>query len=267
MALIYEPRGRAREYAPLACNLYRGCSHRCSYCYAPDVIHSKRDDFVQPQTRGDDFIGRLSREVARHPGHGERVLLCFTCDPYQQFDVEQEITRRAIQVLHGSGYLVEVLTKGGSRALRDLDLLGGGDAFASTLTLLDDSRSLEWEPEAALPSDRIATIKAFHDAGIETWVSLEPVLAPTVALEIIRQTNEFVDLFKVGKLNYKNRLPAHLRVQVEGIDWQAFGATAVNLLRSLDKPHYIKKDLAAYLPPEYQVLRGEMPGQAQEAQP
>ena len=28
--VIYEPRGRAREYSPLAVNLYRGCSHGCN---------------------------------------------------------------------------------------------------------------------------------------------------------------------------------------------------------------------------------------------
>ena len=26
MNVIYEPKGRAREYAPLACNLYMGCT-------------------------------------------------------------------------------------------------------------------------------------------------------------------------------------------------------------------------------------------------
>ena len=29
--IIYEPKGRAREYAPLACNLAVGCVHRCVY--------------------------------------------------------------------------------------------------------------------------------------------------------------------------------------------------------------------------------------------
>jgi DNA repair photolyase len=31
MRIIYEPKGRALEYAPLAVNLYRGCSHGCDY--------------------------------------------------------------------------------------------------------------------------------------------------------------------------------------------------------------------------------------------
>ncbi len=35
--LIYVPKGRAREYSPLALNLYRGCEHRCSYCYCPRI--------------------------------------------------------------------------------------------------------------------------------------------------------------------------------------------------------------------------------------
>lgn len=36
MSLIYEPRGRAREYAALALNTYTGCSHGCQYCFAID---------------------------------------------------------------------------------------------------------------------------------------------------------------------------------------------------------------------------------------
>ena len=31
---IYEPSGRAREYGELAVNIYTGCNHGCSYCYA-----------------------------------------------------------------------------------------------------------------------------------------------------------------------------------------------------------------------------------------
>jgi DNA repair photolyase len=33
MQTIYEPKGKAREYAPLALNLYESCPHGCKYCY------------------------------------------------------------------------------------------------------------------------------------------------------------------------------------------------------------------------------------------
>ena len=38
LEIIYQPRGRAREYADYAANLYRGCDGRCGYCYAPSVL-------------------------------------------------------------------------------------------------------------------------------------------------------------------------------------------------------------------------------------
>ena len=72
-----------------------------------------------------------------------------------------------------------------------------------------------------------------------TWVSLEPVLEPAASLEIIRETAPYVNLFKVGKLNY--------HPMARSIDWRAFGLAAIALLESLGKPYYIKKDLAAYL--------------------
>ena len=239
--IIYEPRGRAREYAPLACNIYRGCDHGCTYCYAPSATFRQRQDFVASTVRA-DFLGKLEKEATRHQHHGltGKVLLCFTCDPYQHLDTETQMTRHTIKILHSHGFNVQVLTKGGSRALRDLDLLGPDDAFATSMTLLDEQASLEWEPEAALPQNRIDTLRIFHKAGIPTWVSLEPVIDPEAALEIIHQTHEFVDLYKVGKLNH--------HPHAKTIDWQHFAIAAVQLLSSLDKPYYVKADLRAFLP-------------------
>jgi DNA repair photolyase len=241
--LIYEPKGRAREYAALACNVYRGCDHACVYCYAPSATQRQRADFVLSSTRGPDFLPSLEREAARLSrtgAAGKQVLLSFTCDPYQAIDAQHQVTRRAIQILHRNGFNVCTLTKGGYRALRDLDLFGAHDAFATTMTLLDDAASLEWEPGAALPSERIDTIRQFHAAGITTWVSLEPVIDPAAALEIIRLTHQFVDLYKVGKMNY--------HPIANEIDWRQFALDAVSLLDSLSKRYYVKNDLAAFLP-------------------
>lgn len=237
--LIYEPAGRAREYAALACNIYRGCDHACEYCYAPAATHKLRSNFIHPSPRGSDFLSQLEREAtSRKPT--EPILLCFTCDPYQRLDEQLGLTRETIKILHAAGHAVHVLTKGGSRALRDIDLLGKRDAFATTMTLLDNEGSFHWEPGAATPSDRIATIREFHRAGIPTWVSLEPVLDPDIALEIIRRTHRFVDLYKVGRLNY-NAL-------AKGIDWRRFALDATALLERLGKRYYIKRDLACFLP-------------------
>ncbi len=237
--VIYTPAGRAREYAALACNLYRGCDHKCSYCYAPSATQKTRNMFSVPQLRAGDFLERLKKEAAEFKP-GDPILLCFTTDPYCKFDEAEQITRYALHILHHYGHSVHILTKGGSRALRDLDLMTKDDAFGSTLTFLDPVKSAEWEPGAALPDDRIATLKKFHHKGVPTFVSLEPVIDPAETLEIIRRTHKFVDFFKVGKWNHDKRADA--------IDWAKFVAEAVALLESLGAKYLIKDDLKAYLP-------------------
>jgi len=142
-------------------------------------------------------------------------------------------------VLHAAGLHVCTLTKGGTRALRDLDLFTPADSFATTLTSLDDATSLRWEPGAALPADRIEALRRFHAAGIPTWVSLEPVLDPDETMEIICRTADAVDEFKVGVLNYHPR--------AREIDWYRFAREVVGLLESLGKKYYIKQDLRKYL--------------------
>ena len=167
MPILYTPKGRAREYAPLAANLYSGCSHGCSYCFVPTIPPWKfrenaRETFHENPAPRANVIRDLRRDCTKTPGAGQLVLLCFTTDPYQPCDVQHQITRQAIQVLHNGGYNVQVLTKGGSRALRDLDLFTPRDAFATTMTLLSPKQSAQWEPGAADPNDRIDTVAKFH---------------------------------------------------------------------------------------------------------
>jgi len=158
------------------------------------------------------------------------VLLCFTCDPYQD---ENLVTREAIQVLHENGYPVHILTKGGTKAIRDFDLLGPQDAFAASLTFLDERDSRKWEPFAAPPEERIVALKEAHKRGIPTWVSLEPVIDPEQTLAIVEVTHPFVDLYKVGKMNHYPMF----------VDWKRFGRHIEGLLRELGKEYYLKEDL------------------------
>ena len=199
--VIYEPKGRAGEYCPLALNLYRGCGHGCIYCYAPDATFMDPEKFKEAAPRP-GIIERLKKNApkAAQDGATGNVLLSFTSDAYQPINEIHQLTRQAIQILHTNGFNVTILTKGGLRAERDFDLYLPGDEFATTLTFTDAKRSLEWEPSAALPDERIEVLNIAHAKGIRTWVSLEPVIDPEQTLQLIRITHKFVDLFKVGKL-------------------------------------------------------------------
>ncbi|MFC2013754.1 radical SAM protein [Chloroflexota bacterium] len=237
--VIYEPRGRAGEYAPLAVNLYRGCGHGCIYCYAPEATFIDQTEFIKATPR-QGIIKKLDKDApqAALDGHRGNVLLCFTCDPYQPINELHGLTRQAITILRRNGFYVTILTKGGKRAERDFDLLRPGDEFATTLTFLDEQKSLRWEPGAAPPEERIESLRKAHELGIKTWASLEPVIEPTESIEIIRQTHSFVDLFKVGKLNYHPR--------EKEIDWRKFLQECIATLKQYGCQYYIKKDLRRY---------------------
>ena len=244
--VIYTPAGRAREYAERALNLYTGCSHGCTYCYAPAATFTDPDKFRAKAAPRPRVIERLQAELAKAYPTGKAaghppVLLCFTCDPYQPADEEHQLTRQAIDILHAYGIGVHVLTKGGMRASRDFDLLGShpDDAFATTMTFLDSGDSLEWEPGAALPAERVSAIRLARGQGIPTWVSLEPVIDPEQSLQIIRDLHGVVDLFKVGTLNH-HPLAAT-------IDWPLFASQARSTLKEVSANYYLKRDLRAHL--------------------
>lgn len=215
-------------------------------CYAPNAVRRERARFADAERRT-GFIDQLAKDVAKAQASGKtgQVHLCFTTDAYQPLALECTDTQDTIKTLHEHGFSVAVLTKGGTRALRDLDLFTPADAFAVTLTCASDAMSREWEPGAALPADRMEALCQFHDAGIPTWVSLEPVLEPRVSLSLIQATHDFVDGYKVGKLNYHPR--------AREIDWGAFGHAAIQLLQSYgfypggSRWYYIKDDLQGYL--------------------
>lgn len=240
MCVIYEPKGKAREYSALACNLYRGCGHGCVYCYAPSATRSDRTAFyANPQPRK-DIIEQISKEAAVLKTE-DPTLLCFTCDPYQPIDEQYGITRKALALFWHNDIPVQILTKGGLRATRDFDILKKDprNKFSVTLTTDDPAESLEWEPGAALPEERIESLRMAHYLGISTWVSFEPVFNPDAVMRLIDATHEFVDLYKVGKINYHPRS--------KEIDWRSFGFTVKSRLESLGKPFYLKEDLRKFM--------------------
>lgn len=243
--VIYQAKGRAAEYCALAASMYRGCGHGCTYCYVPDVTHQKPIDFSRPTAR-EDVLRRLERDARGLKRDFQKagteltpVLMSFACDPYQPLDYELQLTREAIKILHHQGIPVMILTKGGTKAVRDFDLLGSGDWFGVTLTCVDYETGNEWEPRAAPFDQRVNSLIIAHERGIKTWVSLEPVLYPGISCMLVEQLHPVVDHWKVGKLNYHPR--------EKEIDWQWFAANIKANLERHGCDYYMKKDLAAYL--------------------
>lgn len=244
--VIYRPAGNAGEYAPLATNPYKGCGHGCAYCYVPLATHQPRAEFDAGAWPRKGYADRLERDARRYQAAGvtAQVMLSFSTDPYHPGG-NRELTRWTLETLAAHGMAFCTLTKGGNRSLPDLPIFRPErDAYAATLTTLDDGFSRKWERNAALPGERFAVLRKFHERGIFTWVSLEPTLDVEASLEIVRVTHGFVDLFKIGKANY-------LKEITRTTDWRDYTLRMVDLCTKLGVKHYIKRDLQEYLPPGY----------------
>lgn len=243
MSVIYTPKGAAREYSPLALNLYLQCTHACKYCYAPSAMQRARENYFcsanMPMPRK-NVITQLRRELSREVPK-QQVLLSFIGDVYCETADKNATTREVLEILSAHSVPVAILTKGGKRCLKDVDVFKGfGEHIqvGATLTFLDAAKSAEWEAGAASPAERLETLKMLHKEGIQTFVSFEPVIEPEETLKLIERTleDDSVDIYKVGKLN-------HYKEIEKGIDWSDFLVKALKMIRGAGKRVYVKHDL------------------------
>ncbi|MEN6610902.1 MAG: radical SAM protein [Methanoregulaceae archaeon] len=243
--IIYQPQGRAAEYGKLAGNIFHGCGHGCRYCYAPGFLHCPHEEFWKNPYPRANILEHIAKNLENEDPAlaGERVLLCFTCDPYQPIEEESHLTRAVIQLLHNFGHPVTILTKGGLRSRRDLDLLGPEDQYACTLFFSDEKYREKYEPRAAPTAERIEVLQEAHGRGIPTWVSCEPVIFPRQTLQLIREAAPYAGEIKIGKLNHNTPGTPGYIPEAEGIDLAMFGEEAVSLCKRLGVRYYIKNDL------------------------
>lgn len=238
MNVIYEPKGRAREYSEWACNLYKGCTHGCKYCYAPACMRTSCAVWhkeAHPRAR---VLELFEKDAAQLRGNAGRVLFCFLSDPYQPLERTERLTRQALQLVKKYRLKSQILTKGSAELIQeDMGLIKDvGSQLGLTLCFTDDALRQEWEPHASTVTDRLTVLKNASKEGVFTWVSLEPVIDPDQALDVIRQAHPYVNYWKIGKLN-------HNKAVESSVDWRKFLIDVEALLKQVGAKYLIKKDL------------------------
>ena len=239
MSIIYEPKGKAREYSPLAANLFTGCTHGCKYCYVPPIRRMTYEQYTENAEPRRNILAELEKEAKKIYGSKKQVQMSFVGDPYDKADESTGITRAALKIFLKNKIPVSILTKGGTRALRDIDQFVKFDnhiIVGASLTFDNDKDSLEWEKGGATPTDRIAMLRELKEANIRTWASFEPVIDPIQSLALMEATLNYVDYYKIGKLNNYRGLD-------KSIDWADFANKAIEIMTKANKDFYIKHDL------------------------
>ena len=205
-------------------NLYRGCFHNCIYCDGRAEGYYVSGEFGEDVAVKVNAIEVLRRELdpkrRRKPLSRSYIMLGGGVgDSYQPIEKKYQLTRRALQLVHESGFPVHVLTKS-TLVTRDADILKRINeqsraivsfSFSST----DDRTSAIVEPRVPSPSERLEALKLFKREGIACGMYLLPVI-PRVT-----DTREFLE-------------DAVMKASAAGVDFIIFGAMTLKEGRQKD---------------------------------
>jgi DNA repair photolyase len=163
-------------------NIYRGCIHRCEYCYAL-YSHSylDRDDcFFDDVFVKSNVAEILDRELSKKSWRGDIINIGGVTDSYQKAEEEFMIMRAVLEVMIKHENPIIISTKS-DLILRDYDLLSRLAEktyvnIATTITAADDKLQEKIEPGAISSKERFKILEEFANTKASTGLHVMPIM-------------------------------------------------------------------------------------------
>lgn len=158
-------------------NIYKGCCHGCIYCDSRSECYQIEDfDRIRAKEKAIEAIGKELKGKRRKGVIGTGAM----SDPYNPFERQYELTRKALKEINRNNFGVSIATKSPLIA-RDIDILKEISKHSPvlikiTVTTFDDELCKKIEPNVAPSSERFKAIKQLSDSGIYTGILLMPIL-------------------------------------------------------------------------------------------
>ncbi|AAM04234.1 TPA: radical SAM protein [Methanosarcina acetivorans] len=212
-------------------NLYRGCGHGCSYCYAM-YSHSYLEKEEKPSCSGEedsDFFRKiyvktniaeaLEKQLGARSWKKELINIGGVCDSYQPAEARYGLMREVLKLMIEYKNPVTISTKS-ALILRDFDLLEELAELtyvnvAVTVTTTDEKLSSLLEPLASSPEKRFSVLRAFKDSTATTGLHMMPILpfltdSPENLEQVFSRAAECeVDYALPGLLNLRGETRKH----------------------------------------------------------
>lgn len=199
------------EYGDYTVNHIEGCFHGCKYpCYA--MLLSRRfgriqtyNDWLKPKLVSNS-LELLDMEIPKLSHKISSVHLCFMSDPFMMGYPEiSEMSLKIIKKLNDNGIKVTSLTKGKyPKNIREF-CSNENNEYGISLVAANSEFVKNYESNAQKWHLRIANIKALHNRGAKTWVSIEPYPTPNIFNQNLGELLErvsFTDKIIFGRWNY-----------------------------------------------------------------
>ena len=158
-------------------NIYKGCPHGCIYCDSRSECYNI-DNFDKVRAK-ENAIDIITKDLKSKKKKGV-VMTGSMSDPYNPFEKELYLTRKALEQINLYNFGVAIATKS-SLITRDIDVLKKISEYSPvlikiTITTFDDKLCRKIEPNVSVSSERFKAIKELSDNGIYTGILLMPIL-------------------------------------------------------------------------------------------
>jgi DNA repair photolyase len=231
-------------------NPYSGCSFNCLFCYTRGSNYGvNMAEKLSIKTNAVELLDKQLKLRAAKNQFGFIVLSSST-DPYLQFEKEEQLTRKILEVILKYKFPVHMITRS-DLITRDFDLLQEINTNAilpPDLALLtnhkvfitfsfsttDDQIAEIFEPGATPPSIRLKTLEESVKSGFHSGVSMMPLL-PYIS-DTTESLNAMFSSFK--KTGAKYVMPATITLFGNGTS-----DSKTLVLRAVEKhyPHLLDK--------------------------
>ncbi|MGL4173444.1 MAG: Rv2578c family radical SAM protein [Actinomycetota bacterium] len=209
--------GRTPGHGEWTINPYRGCTHRCVYCFARQshtyLDFDAGDDFDREIVVKVNVVEVLRHELRRPSWVRAPVALGTNTDPYQRAEGRYELMPGIIEALTRAGTPLSILTKG-TLLRRDLPLLASSAetipvSLAMSIAVNDDFIHASAEPGVPHVEARLAVVRQVRDHGLTCAVLVAPVL-PWLT-DSVSQLDDLLALIADAGATSAAVLPLHLR--------------------------------------------------------
>ena len=165
-------------------NVYRGCTHACTYCFSRPTHEylgfGAGTDFERKIVVKVNAPKLLRAELMRPSWKGDEIVFSFTSDPYLPLEAHYKLTRACLEVCLEFRNPVGVVTKS-ALVRRDADLLSAlaRDASAAvcfTIGFTDTRTARAVEPHAPSPDSRFKAMEELARAGVPVGIGIAPVI-------------------------------------------------------------------------------------------
>ncbi|MBT3375637.1 MAG: radical SAM protein [Lentisphaerae bacterium] len=204
-----------KEWAPFNCNVVKGCSHDCAYCFSKAMAIRFKRKTPDTWPTEEPYL-HMARQMARKKP--TRIMFPSTHDITPGC---LDVCLQALDLMLTAGHQLLIVSKPHLACVTEICRRFAGFKakilFRFTIGSLDSDILRFWEPHAPDADERLASLEYAHSLGFQTSISCEPMLdanAASVVSTVLPHLTETIWLGKANMLRQRLRVNGVLTPEV-----------------------------------------------------